>query len=166
MESNRISFKEQLAFGEEGEHEVASYLISRGVTILPLYQFENNTAPLLYHIRGKIISPDLICFGRESFMVEVKTKNQWVKFNGIVETGLNQKHFNHYSDIQVATGNIVYVFFNHKTEKPTGFYFCKLNDYTRVWDGRVNGKLVYDEMVFYNINILKKLDYGLPKDTR
>ena len=42
------SFKSQLAFGEEGEHEIAKILIGRGVTILPLYQFTNESAPVFF----------------------------------------------------------------------------------------------------------------------
>lgn len=159
LEQKQKSFRQKLKFGEEGEHEVAEILINRGVTVLPLYQFDNNKAPVLFSLNKQIISPDLICFNEDSFMVEVKTKNQWVSYNGRVETGLNQKHFNHYKEIQETTNKEVFVFFNHKTEDPIGFYFCRLNDFTRIWDGTVDGKKVYDEMVFYNIDILKKINF-------
>lgn len=157
MEQKQKSFNEQLAFGEEGEHEVARYLISKGVSVMPLYQFENSHAPLIYTINTNVVSPDLICFKDDCFMVEVKTKNQWVKFKGITETGFNKKHFDHYKSIQDITGKQVYVFFNHKKQKPLGFYFAKLNAYTRIWDGVVKGKKIHPEMVFYNIKTLSRV---------
>lgn len=157
LEQKQANFKKSLQFGEEGEHEVAKFLIDRGVTVLPLYQFNSDQAPVLLSMNEQIISPDLICFKREAFMVEVKTKNQWVSYKGRVETGLNKRHFDHYKKIQQMTKKNVYVFFNHKTEQPTGFYFAPLNKWTRFWDGIVNGVKVHPEMIFYNINTLKKL---------
>ena len=153
----QASFKEQLSFGEEGEHEVAQWLITKGVSVLPLYQFNPENTPCIYHMQGKTTSPDLVCFKNDSFMVEVKTKNQWVRFGDRIETGLNLKHYKHYEKIELLTNKKVYVFFNHKVERPTGFYFVPLKAYTREWDGKVNGNVVYDKMIFYNINVLKKL---------
>lgn len=157
-EQKQKSFSQQLAFGEEGEHEVAMYLISKGVSVMPLYQFESTHAPLIYSVNSNIVSPDLICFKDDCFMVEVKTKNQWVKFKDRVETGFDYKHYNHYKSIQTTTGKDVFVFFNHKTQPPLGFYFTKLDDYTRIWDGIVKGVKVHSQMVFYNINSLLKIN--------
>lgn len=151
------SFKSQLAFGEEGEHEIADLLIGRGVTILPLYQFTNDSAPVFFSKNSNIISPDLICFKDDCFMVEVKTKNQWVSYNGLVETGLNRRHYEHYQKIQKATKKEFWVFFNHKKQEPVGVFFCRLNDVTRFWDGIVNNIKIHPEMAFYRKEVLKKL---------
>jgi len=157
MGMTQKNFKELLEFGEEGEHEVADFLINRGVKILPLYQFTPDTTPYIFSKDEKIISPDLICFSDTAFMVEVKTKNQWVEFRGVIETGIDKRLFLQYKKIQELTKIDFYVFFNHKTNEPTGFYFCKLDDYTREWDGIVKGKRVSKEMMFYNIDVLKKI---------
>lgn len=165
MEQKSESFRIALAFGQDGEHEVADVLLARGVTVLPLYQFENTKhAPYILTEFESIICPDLICFKDSCFMVEVKTKRQWVVYGGAKETGFNERHFNHYKRISDATKMPVYVFFNHKQcekqgekSKPTGIYFANIDNYTRYWDGMVNGVKVHEPTYFYNINVLRKI---------
>lgn len=157
MEQKQKNFKECLAFGEEGEHEAAEFLLTKGVNVLPLYQFQNDHAPFILSMESKVVSPDLICFKEDCFMVEVKTKNQWVVYKGTRETGIDQRLFNHYNTIRNFTGKKVFVMFNHKKNEPLGFYIVELMNYTRVWDGKANGKKVHPEMVFYNIQVLNKL---------
>lgn len=165
MAQNSESFKNELKFGQEGEHEVASILLGKGISVLPLYQFENTIhAPCILTEFENIICPDLICFKNACFMVEVKTKRQWVEYNGVKETGFNEKHYNHYKKITQATGMKVYVFFNHKQNglngyksEPLGIFYTELENYTRFWDGIVNGKKVHQATYFYNIDILKKI---------
>jgi hypothetical protein len=157
MEQKQASFETQLAFGQEGEHEVAQWLIGSGVTVLPLYQFESDKAPVFISIFGKAISPDLICFGKKAFMAEVKTKNQWVVYGDRIETGFNLRHYNEYKSIQDLTNTEVFVFFNQKKKEPLGIYYAKLDAYTRIWNGQAKGKRVYNEMVFYSIDVLKKI---------
>lgn len=152
------TFEKLLAFGEEGEHEVAKELIKKGASVMPLYQFENKHAPYILTLESKVTSPDLICFSKKAFMVEVKTKNQWVEHKGLVETGLNYRLFKQYKKVKDSTNYDVFVFFNHKTENPQGIYYCKLEQNTRYWDGCVKGKKVYDAMMFYDQKILKKLE--------
>ncbi len=158
MEQKQESFRERLAFGEEGEHEIAEFLIQKGVSILPLYQFESYHAPYILRHDNTIVSPDLICFKNDAFMIDVKTKNQWVEYKGRVETGMNEKHYNQYNRLRNLTGKEVYIIFNHKKEEPLGYYMVKLNNYTRYWDGYTkDGKYIQKAMVFYNKEILKKL---------
>jgi hypothetical protein len=157
METTQKSFEQKLAFGQEGEHEVAEFLLKRGVKIMPLYQFTPDHAPFIFSDTQKIISPDLFCFSKCVFMVEVKTKNQWIKYKGVVETGINKRHFDHYTEVEKMTGLEIFLFFNHKEKEPTGIYYCRLGDFTRQWDGKVNGKKVHDEMVFYNYKTLTKI---------
>lgn len=158
MEQKQKSFNELLAFGEEGEHEVANYLISQGVTVMPLYQFEPNEAPYFVNKIDKIVAPDLICFKNDAFLVEVKTKNRWIVYNGVIETGLDKRLYNEYNKIQEITKKPVYIFFNHKQNEPIGIYYTELNNFTRIWDGKANGEKKYNEMVFYNIEVLKKFN--------
>ena len=158
MEQKLKNFKDLLAFGEEGEHEVANYLINKGVTVLPLYQFTPTEAPCFFSYNNRTIAPDLICFKEDAFLVEVKTKNQWVVYNEIVETGLDKRLYEEYKKIQEITKKIVYVFFNHKQNEPLGIYYTKLDNYSRIWDGMVKGTKKYNEMVFYNIENLIKLE--------
>lgn len=158
MEQKMKNFKEYLKFGEEGEHEVARVLIEMGVSVLPLYQFNNNHAPYLLTKNHKITLPDLACFkDGKSFFVEVKTKNQWISYKGRVETGIDKRLFNQYDKINEATGADVFLIFNQKIENE-GMFICDMYKYTRFWDGKVNGKQVYPAMYFYNKEILKRIN--------
>jgi len=155
------NFETLLKIGEDGEHEVAKYLIKKDLSILPLYQFNNNKTPLLFCKNANLILPDLTCFNKKDdkkcFFVEVKTKKQWVKFKNRIETGIDYRLYLAYKKVIKQTQMDVYLIFNHKVEKPTGLFLCKLQDYTRIWDGKVNNENKYNKMVFYNIEILKNL---------
>jgi hypothetical protein len=161
MEPKQISFKEKLAFGKEGEHEVGNYFLERNFTLLPLYQFEDNIAPKLYTSNSTITSPDLfVCGNGNVFWIEVKTKNRWIKYNGITETGCNYNHFIEYQNIYKTTGIPVYIVFNHKDDQPSGMFCVDIKTpYNRIWDGlnRITGKRVSPEMVLWNIKDLKKI---------
>lgn len=157
MEPSKENFKAMLAFGQEGEHEVGVVLLQRGVTFLPLYQFTSDSAPVVFFGQKSTVSPDFICFKRDCFFVEVKTKNQWVKWNNTVETGLDKRLFEHYKQIQNITNKKVWLCFNHKQQEPLGVFCCSLDSYTRVWDGCNNGKAKYKPMVFYEFRVLTKL---------
>jgi len=95
--------------------------------------------------------PDLMCYeGSSSYFVEVKSKQKWVKFDGNLETGINQKHYDSYKALQDTTGITVLLFFIHVQENPQGIYCCRLGDFTRVWDGCYRGEYKSPAMVFYN----------------
>lgn len=166
MERKPNSFEQQLKFGEEGEHEVARLLIEKGISVMPLYQFNPDHPPYILTKVNSYISPDLICFGRDSIFIEVKSKNQWVYFNGRRETGFNKRHYDDYLNVKNATGKKLYIFFNHVNNNknipyneshPVGIYYVELENYTRFWDGSVNGKHVHKPTIFYNYDVLEKL---------
>lgn len=153
------NFYDLLAIGQDGEHEVAELLINKGAKVLPLYQFDPTHAPYIIEHNSIFISPDLICFNSgKCYFAEVKTKNQWVEYKGVVETGLDKRLYEQYKMLKDATNINVYLFFNHKKKDPTGIYYCELDQYTRIWDGNANGHKAYNPMVFYEKNILKKID--------
>jgi hypothetical protein len=160
MEPKSENFKVQLAFGQDGEHEVAQMLINKGIVIMPLYQFVADHAPyIITENMEKIVSPDLICFANNgAFMVEVKTKNQWVSFNNINETGIDARLYRHYLQIKTATKTNVWLFFNHKTSGETGIFYVQLEKYTRHWDGKVKGVQKHPEMYFYDRSVLLKME--------
>jgi len=129
------SFEDALKFGEEGEHEIARYLIEHGVTLLTLYQFDKQHSPYLINSESKIIAPDLFCYGKDAFFAEVKTKRRWISYKGVRETGIDSRAFESYKQVQEETGKKVLLFFNHKVQEPLGFFFVPLLNYTRFWDG-------------------------------
>lgn len=159
MAQKQESFKQMLAIGIEGEHEIGQFLLSRGVSIMPLYQFTPSEAPVILSGAERITMPDLICFKDDCFFVEVKTKNQWVVYGDRRETGLNRKHYKHYKKIKDSTGKKVYVFFNHKKDEPLGYFYTELDLFTRGWDGKnPKGEQKFDAMVFYDYNTLKQVE--------
>ena len=46
MEQNKDNFKNKLFFGQEGEKDIGLKLIEKGFYILPLYQFQDEIAPV------------------------------------------------------------------------------------------------------------------------
>lgn len=159
MEQKRTSFREQLQFGEEGEHIISDFLMDKGVVIMPLYQFSAQESPKIFSKEKALISPDLLCYGDRVFFVEVKTKNQWVRWQGNIETGFNQKHYRHYLEVQQYTKQDVYVIFRHITEEPTGIYIVKLDfEPVRLWNGKTpSGRYIDKPFVFYPFTALRKI---------
>jgi len=137
MELKQESFKVKLAFGKEGEHEVGEYMLNKGYSILPLYQFNDDVAPQIFNAKTTITSPDLfVCGNNKYFWVEVKTKNRWIKYLADTETGCNYKHYIEYLKIAEITGLPVYIIFNHKDNDPRGFYSVNIKvPLHRIWDG-------------------------------
>lgn len=157
MVQTRESFKQLLELGVEGEHLIGRVLIDQGVTLLPLYQFENSDkAPLIFSADLKTAAPDLTCFSKgRVWFVEVKTKRRWVDFNGNKETGLDKKSFDRYSIVKKLTELDVYLFFNHTEKEPLGVFYAELDEYTRYWDGKYRGSFRYEPMYFYDYDILR-----------
>lgn len=161
MEPKQKSFEEKLAFGKEGEHEVGDYFLSRGYSLLPLYQFTDDLAPKVFYEGTAAISPDIFVSGDNgTFWVEVKTKNRWIKYNGVLETGLNERHYLEYLKIKNKTALPLYVIFNHKEDNPNGFYFVDITTpYNRIWDGLncATGRRVSPPLVLWKKEMLMKI---------
>ena len=163
MNSNQ-EWQTQLAFGQEGEHIVASLLIASGsYTILPLYQFLScSFAPQIYTASGSLTSPDLVAMKSGKVMfVECKRKRRWIRWNERVETGLNRKHFQAYLELSQVTGIPLFLFFIHEEQEPTGIYaisLCKTGS-MREWNGRndYTGAYVTKPEVFFASESLTKL---------
>ena len=158
MEQTKVSFEEQLQYGKEGEKEIALYLLNKGCSILPLYQFNDELAPKIFTANEIITSPDLTVFKEEKcFFIEVKRKKQWVRFGEIVETGCNYRHYAEYKKVSRFTGIKLFLIFLHENEEPCGKYLIDINTVGRYWNGKVNERKVSKPMYFWNINQLNKL---------
>ena len=143
MAARSDEFSERLAFGEDGEHLVARFLMSRGVVLSPLYQFQNHDrAPVaLWEVDGAQVSgvlPDLACWNKgRAFFAEVKRKTRWVHWEGARETGFDQRLWREYRRIRTQSGVPVWVFFVHEQQEPCGIYLVNIDKKpSRVWDGR------------------------------
>ena len=106
-------FHEKLKQGQDGERLIASKLIERNVTVVPLYQFENSHAPYILAKDMLLTMPDLLCFNDSGacYFIECKLKKRWVKFKGKIETGINLKHYYNYKRVTFLTGNKEYLCF-------------------------------------------------------
>ncbi len=162
MELKQKNFREQLAFGKEGEHEIANYLISKGYAILPLYQFDDDIAPKIFHISGNITAPDLFVSGnKKALFVEVKTKNRWVTYVKIKETGIDEKLYYDYKKVHINTGLPLFIIFNHKEIEPIGYFYIDiLTPYNRIWNGinETDGRKISKSMVFWRYDQLTKIN--------
>lgn len=125
-------FKEQLEFGEEGEKIVEEYLTQKENRIcMCMRQFNPTTAPILKTNTGYLTSPDIISFrANKAIFVECKRKYQWVtgfNMNSKRETGLDMKHWLHYTQLVRNTYTPLEIYFIHEKETPLGIYRININ---------------------------------------
>lgn len=158
MERSKDNFNELLKFGEEGEKDIALWLINKGYNVLPLYQFEADQSPKIFG-NEVCVSPDLVVFKEKTCtFVEVKRKTRWIKYKGTVETGCNYSTYLHYRKISENTGIKLFMIFKHEERNPLGIYSINVNEKGRYWDGRVNGIKRHKEMYFWPLESLTKLE--------
>lgn len=121
------AFEKQLAYGQEGEHIVARWLIGRGATVAPLYQFTGHgSAPfILWDDSGRAVRatlPDLQCYRQgKAWFSEVKRKRQWW-YGEHIETGVDRRHWRAYLNVRRQTDIPLYLFFLHEVKEPTGLF--------------------------------------------
>ena len=157
-----MSFEADLKWGEEGEALVTKWLTDRGFVVAPLYQFNAESAPVLFSKNQTLLSPDLSVFrDNRAFFAEIKRKKRWVKSrqNGM-ETGYDMKHHRHYMEVRRLTGLPVWAVFVHEDQQPTGLYTVEIGSARcRFWDGLhcKTKRRVSRPMVFYQFNNLHKL---------
>ena len=133
--------------------------MQENVVVMPLYQFTAEHAPHIVNKDEFITCPDLICFGKSVFFAEVKTKQRWINFNGVLETGIDYKHYLQYKKAAEITNIKVFLFFRHLVKKPLGVFSVELNTYTRYWDGKTpTGKYIKEPMVLWDKEKLLKLN--------
>lgn len=158
MEQSKGNFSDLLKFGEEGEKDIALFLINKGYHVLPLYQFEADIAPKIFGDNA-YVSPDLVVFkDKACTFVEVKRKTRWIKYKGVIETGCNHRTYLHYKEIAKKTGIDLFMVFKHESINPIGIYSVNVQEEGRYWDGRVNGIRKFKEMYFWPFEKLVKLN--------
>lgn len=170
MEQNKDSFKELLAFGEEGEKEVATYLISKGINILPLYQFTPEQAPKILNINNNFTSPDLTCFkDGKCFFVEVKSKRRWTICPNTkrIETGCDYRLYKEYINLCEQLKLKIYLVFNHignnlftnTDDDSNGIFIIDICNKGRYWDGinKKTGNKIHNATYFWEYKQLKQL---------
>lgn len=130
------TFKEKLAFGEEGEAIVVEMLTHQFQrTCLPLYQFTPRYAPVWHTPAGEVKAPDIVSItntGR-TIHAESKRKQSWVigyNSNTSRETGIDAKLWVHYIRLVRFTRVPLELYFVQEVEDPIGIYKLTISEAT------------------------------------
>lgn len=166
-------FQDKLAEGVIGEGIIARWLRARGHCVLPAYEkvIDDQKGPRLYTPSQKLVAPDMLVFrGGNQLWIEAKTKTRfsWYARGGYFVTGINERHFLDYVEVERETGLSVWLLFLHRyadtwavdVQKwgapalcPTGLYACSLStaESHRANDGRGV------PMIYWAFSVLRKL---------
>lgn len=166
------NFYQKLMFGQDGEKQVAEYLINieKRNKVLPLFQFSyGSSSPFISSIEGEIIAPDFLILDRGKYSyAESKRKQKWVLYNKNTarETGLDVKLWKEYMRLVRSTGAPIELYFLHEIEEPIGLYRIIITEELlqqaaqdplfRFDDILVGGKSV-GRLIFFPYEMLEKL---------
>lgn len=165
-----------------GESVIASWLRSKGYTVLPAYEktVDDWKGPRLFLPNGKLVAPDmfaLITRGDETraMWVEAKTKSRfsWYRKDGAWQTGIDEPYFRDYIDLQRVHKLPVYLMFLHldpvpsaddmkwgcPPECPTGLFFGRLDTLiscAQTGRGFTDRTGRYRPMVYWNEDDLRR----------
>ena len=114
-------FKQQLEIGKTGETAISKFLISRGSSILPIYEIAENQfkGPGLYHENGDTVAPDMLCITNgKTVFIEAKHKAGATFFRKTqqFQTGIDLRHWEEYQKIKEITNIDVWILFLHRGE--------------------------------------------------
>lgn len=162
------NFAESLAKGKTGESDIAKWLISRGASILPVYEIAENQykGPAVYSVDNmNIIAPDMMVFnGGKITFVEAKHKTafSWHRITQQWVTGIDLKHYFEYQKIQEKLSIPVWLMFLHdggtakdSEKSPSGLFGNSL-DYLINHENHRHNNHGNSGMVYWSINSLKK----------
>lgn len=165
----QMKFEEALQVGLIGESLIASWLMSKGWNVLPVYEVENdNKGPRLFSQQGKLIAPDAFAFkANKALFVEVKHKTafSWYRKRQIWNTGIDLNHYNHYIEVAKLSNIEVWLLFLHKggqakdsPPSPSGLYGGELSYLQKCEDHRCSpDEYGNSGMVYWNKDDLKHL---------
>lgn len=180
-----MNFAESLAIGKVGEGLIAKYMMSRGNSVLPVYEIEKATGkgPQLFFDCGEYVAPDMIVFTDGGVMfIEAKHKSvfSWHRKSMRWTTGIDLRHYEDYLLVSAKTKTPVWLLFYHKEDNPSAndlSFGCPNKCPTGLYGGNLaflvshenHRSLPYDfsrgsfvghgksGMVYWSENILKKI---------
>jgi hypothetical protein len=115
-------FQLALQSAREVEKIVARWLQRRGWLVLPVYDYSglgDGKAPKLQGDGVSLVTPDLLAARDGStkwFEVKHKTRADWTRITGRLETGIDLRLWNHYVRVRASTGCEVWIVFVHEHE--------------------------------------------------
>jgi len=118
-----MNFERALDVGRVGEGLIAKYMMSRGHSVLPVYEIEKMTGkgPQLFCDDGEYVAPDMLVFtGNGALFIEAKHKSvfSWHRITSRWVTGIDLRHYEHYQRVADRTGMPVWLMFYHRENKP------------------------------------------------
>lgn len=164
-------FDVKLAEGRVGESLIASFLRSRGVNILPVYEIEqpNGKGPRVFASDNRqLVAPDMFAFasGGRCMWVEAKHKDAftWHRNSQKWTTGIDRYCYEDYLELRRKSGINVYLMFLHRggqakdspPSSPSGLFMGELDYLSRHVNHR-HANFGKSGGVFWAIDTLKKL---------
>ncbi len=120
-----MTFSQKLEVGKAGESLIGRYLQSLGHSVMPVYEkiIKEGKGPQLFHASGNLVLPDMLILGgtlHSVCFVEAKHKSvfSWHFKTGRWTTGIDQRHFRHYLEVETITGIPVWLYFFHRESQP------------------------------------------------
>ena len=115
------SFAHTFRFGCIGESAIATWFKHLGYSALPVYEKEMNTGkgPQLFAPDRELIAPDLLVFNKDTnkvFWIEAKHKSAftWHRITQTWNTGIDQKHYDHYLSVNEVSPWPIWLLFLHE----------------------------------------------------
>lgn len=118
-----MSFEDKLAVGKVGESLIARYMMSRGNSVLPVYEIEKShgKGPQLFSASREMVAPDMLVFSNgKAHFIEAKHKTvfTWHRNSQQWTTGIDLRHYGDYLRVAKETKLDVYLLFYHTSATP------------------------------------------------
>lgn len=119
-----MSFAEKLAFGKVAEGFIASWMMARGNSVLPVYEIEKSTGkgPQLFGLDSSLVAPDMVAFTSNGVVwIEAKHKTvfTWHRNTQQWTTGIDLRHYADYLKVAKTTRLPVWLMFFHRSNVPS-----------------------------------------------
>jgi hypothetical protein len=115
------SFDQQLAHGQLGESIIAKWCMSRGNSVLPVYEKEIDTGkgPRFFTPRGRFAAPDMFVMPAMNWIeAKHKTVFSWHRKTACWCTGIDLNHYEDYKQVQETSSRPVWLLFLHRSNMP------------------------------------------------
>lgn len=115
------AFAAKLATGQLGESLIARWCMSRGNSIIPVYEKEIDTGkgPRFFTPEGQFVAPDMFMFPSMMFIeAKHKTVFSWHRVTSRWCTGIDLNHYAGYQKVQDISGRPVWLLFLHRSPIP------------------------------------------------
>lgn len=115
------AFASRLATGQLGESLIARWCMSRGNSLIPVYEKEidSGKGPRFFSPEGQFVAPDMFLLPAMMFIeAKHKTVFSWHRATGKWCTGIDLHHYADYQRVQAITGRPVWLLFLHRSSTP------------------------------------------------